>query len=172
MGSKAGYIAVGLGLVVLSIGWYGWRRYRTKVSEVRYRRLTSCQVAGCNTGVPCAVACARQFLQRNGYGDPSMGQKDWMVFDIIDGRNGESADVILASRANAFATAPVDVCRTAEGYEIMFFSPEQSREDLSRKAQITGRMVVMRTDLTAVHLVHTPVIRIRRPGSEDCAFIP
>jgi hypothetical protein len=158
--------------LVFAAAWFGWSRYQAGVSAARYRRLTSCQVAGCEAGVPCAVACARQFLERNGYGDAALGQKDWMVFDIIEGRNGESVDEILAFRANTVATKPVYVCRTATGYEVLFSKPEESKKDLSRQAQLEGRLVTMNADLANVHLVHTPIIHVREPDSKDCAFIP
>jgi len=173
MKSRLQISIVGLiSVVALGAGLWSLIKHRRVTAEAaRYQRLTTCQFADCHEGVECALRCARQFLDRNGYGAPALAIRDELVFDVVEAMHGGSLDSILAARANSLNRGPTQVCELPTGGYSLFFSdsPTMNKDgDL-----LSGRVLLMDKNPGNIHLLHEEVLVTRGSKSltGSCTFL-
>ena len=166
------YSGVLASILVLGAGvWFGVSRWRASAATERYRRLTTCQLPTCQAGAECAVLCARQFLDRNGYGIPSLAKRDELVFDVVESMHGGDANSVLAARANSLSQKPSQVCRLPAGGYSLFFTERSSKT--GRGELLTGRVLLMNESFSDIHLLHEDVLMFRdgKTQTDSCTFL-
>ena len=142
-------------LAVSAAAWAAWNAHQRKVQEELHRTLTSCQPSSCGSGFKCALTCARQFVERNGYGDPALGRPDEAVFDdVFERMHGQTREKALAERAHSFQAEPLFACERKSGYEFLFTDGRPA--DGTR--EVVGKLLTMDETFSNIHLHHETVI--------------
>ena len=104
---------------------FAWKLREEKRAEARDRYLRQCHPQACGTPTSCAVNCARQFLERNGWLEPKLGKPEEAVLEFRDNVDFKSMAAIVSSRARVFKPNPSMVCTESDGYMVAFPYPDR-----------------------------------------------
>jgi hypothetical protein len=145
-----------------------WSSHQRKIREERHRELTSCHPSSCDTWFTCALTCARQFVERNGYGDPALGRPDEAVFDdVVESMHGHTREMVLAGRARSFQAEPLLACERKNGYEFLF----ADGRPVEGAREVVGKLLTMDKTFSNIHLHHESIIVRVGPGSDACRLL-
>jgi hypothetical protein len=154
-------------VAISAAAWAVWNSHQRKVREDRFRQLTSCHPPSCGSRFECPQLCARQFLERNGYGDPALGRPDEMIFDIVESMHGRSREKVLAGRAHSLQMDPVWACERKSGYQFLFVDGSAA----DNAGSVMGSLLTMDEAFSNIHLHHQPAIIKRGPDRDDCRWL-
>lgn len=144
-----------------------WNDHQRKLGEERVRALTSCHPEPCSVGFECARRCAREFLERNGYGDPALAKPDELIFDIVESMHGQTRKKVLAARVGFLQMEPIWGCEKDSGYELLF--AHVGAPDNAPIAE--GSLLTMDKTFSNIHLHHQTVLVRRGPAEEECRWL-
>jgi len=124
--SRATLILVAIASITI-LCLFAWKQWEQKRADAHDRQLRRCHTQGCGAPTDCAIICARQFLERNGWLDPVLAKPEEAVLEFRDNVNFTSMAALVASRTHAFKDNPTMVCTENGGYTVVFpfFSPDR-----------------------------------------------
>jgi hypothetical protein len=155
-------------LTVSAAARAAWNSHQRKAHEERHRQLTNCHPSSCDSGFKCALTCARQFVERNGYGDPTLARPAEAVFDdVVEWMHGDTREKALAARARSFRTDPLLACERKDGYEFLFADAGSA----NGVRDVEGKLLTMDRSFSNIHLHHEVVIVRLDPESDECRVL-
>ena len=159
-GTLVGVVVIAVALVGL-VGFAGWKRFERTRADEREERLRSCAKPECAKPAECAMACARQYLERNGWVDPAMAKLDEAVFELMNHAVPRDMTDVLRSRARTYRPDPSVVCSEPFGFRVVFPFP-------GNENPLWGGVVIMTRDYRNLRVANEQELFKALPP--DCAF--